>query len=261
MPEIPVFRIHTERLKKDRFEAVARHLGLRGNLVATEEALFMQDKERALAYAMPGSRFAGLLFFTDQSQGIADPIKRARATEQAEKWTNDFLKRFQLAPRDLANEKIKVSFTIRGLHSNSAVEDTKGVRRVPLTTEIVSDLRVNNYHVTGPRAKLRLVFKSARAPVWLHRALWEKLEVFETRAMVTEDEVFRRISESMERRGETQRNWQMLSNHLAYFAGEFLGGPDLLLPYYFVEIELRDPRDRERARQGPRRMIQVPACR
>ena len=261
MPEIPVFRIHTERLKKDRFEAVARHLGLRGDLVATEEALFMRDKERALAYAMPGSRFAGLLFFTDQSQSIADPVKRAPATEQAEKWTSDFLKRFQLAPRDLANEKINVSFKLRGLQTNSAVEDTRGVRQVPLATEVVSDLRVNTYHVTGPRAKLRLVFKSARAPFWLHRALWEKLEVFETRAMVTEDELFRRLSESMERRGQAQRNWQMLNNRLAYFATEFVGGPDLLLPYYFVEIELRDPKDRERARQGPRRMIQIPACR
>ena len=66
MDEIPVFRIHTERIKKAKFEGIADYLGLRGKPVVTEDALFLQDRQRALAYAMPGSRFAGLLFFTEK---------------------------------------------------------------------------------------------------------------------------------------------------------------------------------------------------
>ena len=54
MAEIPVFRINTERMKKDKFVAIAAQLGLRGEPLATEEALFIHDKQRALAYAMPG---------------------------------------------------------------------------------------------------------------------------------------------------------------------------------------------------------------
>ena len=44
----------------------------------------------------------------------------------------------------------------------------------------------------------------------------------------------------------------MLSMRLAYFAGEYAGGADLLLPYYFAEVEFRNPKDRERKLQGPR---------
>jgi hypothetical protein len=259
MTEIPVFRIHTERIKKDKFSAVAEHLGLRGNVASTSEALFIQNKQRALAYAMPGSRFAGLLFFTDQSKGMATPIERAPSSEEVKAWTDEFLKRFQLGPRETTDKQIRVSFATKVFRTESAVEDGKGVKRVPVKTDIVSDVRVNDHYVTGPRAKVRLVFKSAKAPVWIHRALWEKLEVFETRSILTENEVYRKVSDRMTRRGETHKRWRMISIRLTYFAGEYSGGPDLLLPYYFAEIELRDPKDQEWARQGPRQLIQIPA--
>ena len=51
----------------------------------------------------------------------------------------------------------------------------------------------------------------------------------------------------------------MLSMRLAYFAGEYAGGADLLLPYYFAEVEFRNPKDRERKLQGPRQLVQS-AC-
>jgi len=265
MPEIPVFRIHTERIETNKFEAIADHLGLHGKLVTTQEALFMQeDQRRALAYAQPGSRFAGLLFFTDQTQpGMAARVEHAPGSEEVGAWTDEFLKRFQLGPREMEDKRIQVSFATRVLRTESVVkEDREGkeVKRVPIKTDVASDLRVNGHHVTGPRAKLRLVFKTSRVPVWIHRALWEKLEVFETRPMLTEDDVYRMVSDRISKRGETRRAWRLVDIRLAYFAGEFSGGPDLLLPYYFAEIEMRDPKDGERARQGPRQLIQIPAC-
>ena len=260
MAEIPVYRIHTEQLKKEKFAAIAEHLVLKGQVVATEEALFMRDKQRALAYALPGSRFAGLLFFTDQSQGIAAVDKSVPGTEEVETWTNEFLKRFQLIPGESKDDRIKLSFSIRALRTESAVEEGKEVKRVPVKTDVASEIRVNDNYVTGPRAKLRLVFKNARRPVLMHRAIWERLEVFETRTMLTEDEAYRKISDQLSRRGEAQRNWRMINNRMAYFAGEFSGGPDLLLPYYFAEVEFHAPEDREKTRQGPRQLIKIPAC-
>jgi len=263
MADIPVFRIHTERIEKEKFSAIADHLGLRGDAVVTDEALFMQDKQRALAYALPGSRFAGLLFFTDQSQNMA-AVERVPGAEEVESWTSEFLKRFQLSPRDSGDSRIRVSLSTRVLRSESAIQEgkeTKDVRRVPVKADVLADLRVNDHHVTGPRAKLRLVFKNAKAPLWIHRALWEKLEVFETRTLITEDEAYHRLSDRLSKRGPARRAWRMLNLRMAYFAGEFSSAPDLLLPYYFAEIEMRDPSDGDRTRQGPRQLFQVPACR
>ena len=261
MAEIPVFRIHTERIDKDRFLAVADHLGLRGDIVETEEALFVHDKQRALAYAQPGSRFGGLLFFTDQ--GIAETVERPPAEAEAEGWTTEFFKRFQLGPRTSQDERVRVSTSLRVFRTESVIEEgqeTTKIRRAPHKTELVSDIRVNEYYVTGPRAKFRAVFKSARRPAWMHRALWDKLEVFEMRPLLSEDEIYRRLSDRLSRRGESRRVWRMIGLRLAYFAGEFTGGPDLLLPYYFADVEFTNPKVRETTGQGPRQLIQIHAC-
>jgi hypothetical protein len=263
MAEIPVFRIHIERMKKEKFVAIAAHLGLRGEPAATEDALFMHDKQRALAYAMPGSRFAGLLFFTDASQGIAAQVGRVPGSKVIEDWTGAFLKRLQLLPRPTGDEQIRASFASRVLRRESVVEEgekARKIQRVPLTAEIAFDVRVNDHHVTGPRAKVRLAFKSAKGPVWIHRGLWEKLDVFERRPLLTEDDVYRKLADRLSGRGSTRKPWRMVGMRLAYFAGEFCGGPDLLLPYYFAEVEFRDPKDEVRDRQGPRQLIQMPAC-
>jgi hypothetical protein len=264
MDQIPVFRTHAGRIEKDRFMSIGRHLGIRGEFAATAEALFLHDKERALAYAMPGSRFAGLLFFTDQSQGMAAHVERAPGSDRVEAWSADFLKRFQLGLRESNDKKIQVSLSIRALRTDSVIEEGQEnpkVRRVPAKTEVASALSINNLHVTGPRAKVRMVFKNARTPMWIHRALWDKIEVFEMRSLVTEDEAHRRISDRISARGDSARPWRLNEMRLAYFAGECCGGPDLLEPYYFAEVEFRDPKDQGQSRQGPRQLIQIPAGR
>ncbi|MGD8453224.1 MAG: hypothetical protein PVJ57_15510 [Phycisphaerae bacterium] len=263
MTEIPVLRMHIERMKKDKFVALARQLGLRGDPVVTDEALFVQDKQRALAYAMPGSRFGGLLFFTDTAQGIVTPVGRVPGDKVVEDWTTQMLKRFQLLPRPTADKQIRASFDCRVIRRESVVEEgqeARKIRRVPLATEIVFDVRVNEYHVTGPRARVRLAFKNAKGPMWVHRGVWERLDVFESRPLFAEDEVYRRLADRLNTRGSARKPWRMVSMRLAYFAGEFCGGPDLLLPYYFAEVEFRGPGDEAQDRQGPRQLIQLPAC-
>jgi len=169
-------------------------------------------------------------------------------------------KRFQLGLSESKNDQIKVSFSISARRTESAIEEGKEIKQVPVKTDVVSAIRVNGYYVTGPRAKLRMVFKNAKSPAWIHYGLWEKLEIFETRPILTEDHAYRKISDQLSRRGETSRTWRLINNRLAYFADEFRGGPDLLLPYYFAEIEFRGPKDSEQTRQGSRQIMQIPAC-
>jgi hypothetical protein len=264
MAEIPVFRIHNRKMEKDRFEAMAEYLGLRGSLVATEEALFLQDEHRALAYAMPGSRFAGLLFFTDHSQAIGTVVERTPGSDLVESWTREFQNRFQLEPRSFGDDRARISSAIKVLRTESAVEEGEErgrIKRAHLKSDVVSELKVNDHHVSGPRAKIRLVFKQAKGPAWMHHAQWDKLEVFEERPLLSEDEAYRRISDRMAKRSQTARMWRMNEIRLAYFSDEFRGEPDLLLPSYFAEVEFRLPNDKQGERQGPRRLLRLPACR
>ncbi len=264
MAEIPVFLMHTELMKKDRFAAIAAHLGVQGELTATGEAIFVQDKTRALAYAQPGSRFAGLLFFTDTSQGFASPVTgRLPGEKVVEEWAGDFLKRFQLLPVQADKGQVTATFTSRTLVRESVIEDgEKGgkPRRVPLAAEVAVEVGAHGYRVTGPRAKVRMAFKGARGPLWIHRGLWNTLDVFERRPLLSEDDAHRRLTDRLSGRGATGRAWRLIGMRLAFFAGEFRGGPDLLLPYYFAEVEFRDPKGDSREGQGPRQLIQLPAC-
>lgn len=265
MAEIPVFRMHAEEMKKEKFVAIAAHLGLRGDTVATHDAFFMQDKQRALAYAMPGARFAGLLFYTDASQGISPSAASSRAPsgKVAEDWSETFLKRFQLLPRASADSEVRTSFRNRSFMRESMVEEGdagRKTRRVPLSAEVAVDVRANDIQVTGPRARVRMAFKAAKSPAWIHRGMWERLEVFERRPLFSEDDVFRRLSNRLSARGASERPWRLVGMRLAYFAGESCGGPDVLLPYYFAEVEFREPKREAQDRQGPRQLIQLPAC-
>jgi hypothetical protein len=264
MAEIPVFLMHTEPMKKDRFAGIAAHLGVRGELTATRDALFVQDKARALAYALPGSRMAGLLFFTDTSQGLASPVAgRLPGDKVVEEWAGAFLKRFQLLPAQPEKAQVKATFTSRTFVRESVVEDGEKYgkpRRVPLAAEVAVDVGADGYRVTGPRAKVRMAFKGTKGPLWIHRGLWDAIEVFERRPLLSEDDAYRRLTDRLSARGATRRLWRLVGMRLAYFAGEFGGGPDLLLPYYFAEVEFRDPKGDLREGQGPRQLIQMPAC-
>ena len=57
----------------------------------------------------------------------------------------------------------------------------------------------------------------------------------------------------------SRRREQNLS---VYWADAFTGGPDLLAPWYFAEIEHTDPRyDGKDPIQGPRQVLRLPAFR
>ncbi len=264
MEEIEVFRIHTERMDRDKFVAIGGALGLKGDVVVTEEALFARDDVRALAYAQPGAKFAGLLFYTDQSQGLAEPVKEVPDPGKVDEWSRRFLDEFRLGPQD-SDDRVRVSFETRAVVGESRVEQGDGRRRrvrdVPVTTDLVSILQVNDRYVTGPRAKVRMTFKRPESPALIHRGLWEKLEVFESRPLLTEEEATDAVAGRLIKRGEGTRAWKLLNLRLAYFAGEYGGGPDLLVPYWFAEVEMGGAAGSDARLQPPRQLLQLKAVR
>jgi hypothetical protein len=86
--------------------------------------------------------------------------------------------------------------------------------------------------------------------------------VFEERELVPERDVAGALEERLAgRKGPKSAN-KVVDVKLAYWADEFKGGPDLLVPYYFIDVEFEDPAGREAGiEEGPKQVFRVPAYR
>jgi hypothetical protein len=262
MAGIFLYKMKTENMKEDKFVEIGRQFEIKGKPVATEESLAIHDSKHALAYAQPGGKFAGLLFYVDQSHGQAEPVEKVIDSKNAERWAVDFLNKFGLAPKKLDNDKIRLVFEIITYEDQAVSFDGKERRKLNLKTEIGSKIEINGVPVLGPRATVRMVFKDRAEPVSIHRGLWESIEVYEERELVREHDVFTAVKENLSRRQDCKVYYDVVDCRMAYFAREFFGGPDILAPFYFLEVEYEaadaDKRDRT---QGPRQILMFPAYR
>ncbi len=262
MSSIFLYKMQTESMKADKFAEIGRHFEIKGELVETEEALAIHDSEHALAYAQPRGRFAGLLFYVDQSRGQAEPVDKVIDCKSAERWAVDFLDKFSLSPKKAEDEKIQLSFEIYTYEDQSVSYDGKERRRLNLKTEIGSKIEINGIPVLGPRATVRMVFKDQAKPISIHRGLWENIEVYEERELVREHDVYTTVKEKLAQRRDCRVYYDVVDCKMAYFAQEFCGGPDILAPFYFLEIEYETANaERKGIIQGPRQILMIPAYR
>jgi hypothetical protein len=263
MSKIRIFRQRVKRLDAKRFTAIGRDLGATGEVVETEEAIAMIGKEgKTLAYAQPGARFAGLLFYTDQSQNLGEVADRLTGKKRAEEWTRKFLEGHDLLPKlsSKGDAKAEIAFEVRT--PDAYVYDGRERKAVATRLEVAAKLALDGLPVTGPRGKLRLSFKADETPVAVHRGVWQDLEVFEEREAVSEDEGVKTAVSRLEARGTRGRLFRLVSAKRAYWAREYEGGADLLEPHYFVEVEFEDREARKHGiEQGPRQVFVVPASR
>jgi hypothetical protein len=259
MSEIFVYKIKTPRLDPERLVEIARFLELEGQPIVTDEALMLQDSSRVLVYAQPGSKLAGHLFYSDRSRGLAEVVDELLSVREAEAFANSFARSFALTPRTIEDGRIRFSLELGGEVTEAVTFDGEERRTSRIKTEISSKIYLNDIRVVGPRAKVRMVFKEQDKPILANVSFLEKIEVYEERELIREHDIVMAVKEKLaDRKG--QRTFNVLDVKLAYFAHEYNGGPDLLAPYYFVEVEYKDINAPENvARQGPRQLIHLPA--
>jgi hypothetical protein len=260
-----IFKRKTQAMPAERFHKLAAHLGLKGDLVETDEALFARDGDgvRALAYAQPCAKFAGLLFFVDQSVAWGETADKLVSEKRAYDWTHELLKQFELRPNASDDNNIRLDFELKSFQTEAVVFDGRERRRMKVKTDVTSQIALNGIRVDGPRGKVRLVFKSDNRPVMMHIGLWESLAVYEERELIREDEAARLVRDRIAGRGDNRsKSYDIHDVHLIYYADEFRGGPEILAPEYLVEVEFHDPRyTGKQPIQGPRQVIRVPAFR
>jgi len=262
MTKIFLYRLKHEKMKREKFTKIAQDLGMEIKPVETDEAIAAHDSTRALAYAQPGAKFAGLLFYTDQSKGVAEDVIKLTDEKSAKRWADSFLERFDLLPRKIKDERIKLHFETSSYQTKAVTFDGKERSKKKIKTEISSKTTLNDILVDGPRSKVRMIFKDQEKPIMMHLGMWENIEVFEERELIRKHDVFTIIKEKLAHRQKCGINYDIVDIRLAYYADEFRGGPDLLVPYYFVEVEYEDKKARELGiTEGARQIFPVPAYR
>lgn len=262
MSNIHIYRIRPRRLKGETLSEMAKALNFEGKLIETEEAMAIQDSTRTLVYAQPGSKFGGLLFFTDQSSSLAGSVEKLVDRKNAQSWTNNFLKSFDLLPEKVTDELMKFNLKIRSYQTQAVTFGGKERKKSTIKTEIASNININDVPVVGPRAKIRMTFKDSDLPVFIHSGLWKAIEIHEERELIDKSKVLDTVKEKLTSRQDKRPRSEIKSVKLAYFAQEYNGGPDLLMPFYFVEIEQEDKnKEKLGITNGIKQMIWIPAYR
>jgi hypothetical protein len=250
---VVLYRRSTRRLDQRALNAVTKRLQLNVKLQHSDDGAAGHDGTRALAYGQPCSRLAGVLFYVDQRVAWAEPVKRAQTPARVRRWAETFLQDSKLMPGKA--EEAELAFALDTRENEAVIFDGKERNRERVSTDIRSRIELNGIEVVGPRGKVRMVFKTDPVPVFIHIGLWDELSVFEER------EVASTIRDRLADRAEgCARTAKLVDLRVVYWAGEFQGGPDLLTPWYFAEMELIDEHAREGA-QGPRQVLRVPAFR
>jgi hypothetical protein len=182
--------------------------------------------------------------------------------KSAKRWADGFLKQFQFVPQRNDDERINFKFETTGYVTEAVTFDGKERKKAKVKSEVASRMSLNGIAVTGGRAKVRMVFKEREQPIMIHCGLWENIEIYEKRELVSEHDVAKTVKEKLDRRSNCKSANRIVDVKLAYFASEFNGGPDVLAPYYFVEMEFEDKNAREFGiEQGPKQIFWLPAYR
>jgi hypothetical protein len=261
MSNVRIYRQRLKRMDTDRFAGIAKDLGIEGKPVETEEAIAVRAEGCTLAYAQPGGRFGGLLFYTDQSESQGQVAEKLADRSRALKWTRKFLDRHDLVPTH-GEDGGEISMEFDATVPAAMSFDGRERREVSTVLNVAAAITLDGLPVTGPRGKLRAVFKRGSEPIAIHRGLWDKLEVFEEREVVSEDEAVKTALSRLEDRKCRLGLHRLHEVRCAYWAKEYEGGPDLLEPWYFVEVEFEDRDAKKRGiSQGPRQVFRVAASR
>ena len=261
--KVYLFRRRTRSLEPEQLQALSEYLEIKGEPVKTDEALALRGENRALVYAQPCARLAGQLFYVDQSTAWGEVIDKPVDEKHALDWSHKLIEAAGLQPDPSRDEDQRLEFDLVSFPTEGVVFDGKERRRVKVATNVRSQIRLNEIPVVGPRGKVRMLFKGVRTPVMMLVGLWDRLEVYEERDLVSENEVARAVQDRLtDRKACGERTYNLNDIRLVYFAGEYEGGPDLLAPEYHVEVEHRDPAYRGKDPiQGPRQVIRLPAYR
>src|SRR5262245_9619103 len=262
MATVTLYRMHHEPPTTDGLRRIAKALGLAGDPKESPEGTAIAGDGGVLAHAAPCTRMGGTLFFTDPTASLAEPAKRPVDPAAAKKWADAFLESNGLLPKP-TDSGHDATIEITAATTEAVVFDGKERTRVPAKTDVTSQITLDDVPVVGPRAKVRMVFKDDKRPVFIHRGLWDGLEAYEDRELVRAHDASATVDGILANRKDCGDVGHAGGDvKLAYFARELGGAPALPAPYYFVEVEFKRVDGKAAGEvSGPRQVVWFPAYR
>jgi len=264
MSTISVFRMIAPRLDAGALRGVAKELQLGDTVTESDDAVAVHDDGHVLVRAGACAKLAGTLLYVNHRASLSAIHEKPLAPERAGRWLGGFLERNGLTPGKVNDDRATLDVTPYARFTEAIVFDGRERTRVRARTDAGVRLRLNGVPVSGPRTRIRAVFGNDELPLMVHVAVWERLEHHADAELVRAHDVVGAIEKSLKGRKDCGVAIRIRDMRLAYAAAEeFHGRPDLLAPYYFVEVEspVRDSKRGSDPGQGPRQLMKVPAWR
>jgi hypothetical protein len=261
MATISLFKMKAPQLDAEMMSRIAQHLRMGGKPAESDEASIVQDKGRVLVRADACAKLAGVLLYVNHASSLGAVHEKPIGADRAAHWLGDFLEKHKLGPGKTDDTRARVEVASWSRTTEAVVFDGKERKRLPARTDAGLRMTLNGLPISGPRTRVRAVFGTSEIPLMVHVAVWERLEHHDDAELVREHEVVETLERSMRGRTECNLTPRIRDVRLEYAASEeFHGRPDLLAPYYFVEVE--SPfRGAKADAQAPRQLMKIPAWR
>jgi hypothetical protein len=253
---IGVFHRQTRWLGHGDIQRLAAAVGIEGRLVESDDRLLVGDGDRSLAYLQPPARLAGQLLLSDRTPAAGVAVRPPLDAGHAARSARQLLERWGFPPAGTSGGPTNLDLEATG--SAATARDTGDGQRAPAGgafTKVVGRIRLDGLPVVGPRGEVRLTFGAEARPRKVCVALWESLRLHEERQLVSPHEALHTaVGRLLGRADARGRTVEVREIRLVYFADEYRGGADLLVPEYLVAVELGgDARSRQ--------ILRVPAWR
>jgi hypothetical protein len=264
MSTIALFRISAPALDQDILRRVAESFHLGRNVTESDDAVAFHDDGRVLVRAGACAKFAGVLMYINHHAALGGIHEKPVDPERAGAWLSEFIGKHGLGPGKVGDDRARLELQPWSRFTEAFVFDGKERKRVRARTDAGVRFRLNGLPLSGPRTRIRAVFGGDELPLMVHVAVWDRLEHHGDAELVRAHDVVATLEKSI--RGRTDCNLVVHAKalRLAYAASEeFQGRPDLLVPYYFVEIEspYHVTKGRADGGQAPRQLLKIPAWR
>lgn len=258
MTTMTVARVRPTTLDDDRIQALAETISLRGELLRTDEAIALVGPDGAVVHGQPGNRMGGLTNLVDNRRGIADlppetDQRRLIPAEKAAAVVAELTEKLRLGPAVAGGVTLDVRVDARV--TQGVTFDGKERRTFDAKTDVRTRVYLDGILLSGARAGVSATFLDDASPVHLAVTTWDAVEAFDEVEVLEKDEVLENLLTAAKGRRKTTP-FEVVSASLAYWAGPYEGGADLLEPVWFVEVAHTPSRGEE---TGPRQLVKVAA--
>ncbi|ROS27935.1 hypothetical protein [Cellulomonas sp. PhB150] len=258
MTTMTVARVRPTTLDDERIHALAETISLRGEVLRTDEAVALVGPDGAVVHGQPGNRMGGLTNLVDNRRGIADlppetDQRRLIPAEKAAAIVAELTETLRLGPTTAGGLKLDVRVDARV--TQGVTFDGKERRSFDAKTDVRTRVHLDGVPLSGPRAGVAATFLDDASPVLLAVTTWDAVEAFDEVEVLEKDEVVENLLAAAKGRRRATPV-EVVSASLAYWAGPYEGGADLLEPVWFVEVAHAPAKGEE---AGPRQLVKVAA--